>query len=322
MIQVPLLIVGSSSSASIGAGMGSGSELARVVVAGGDGAVGRLLAAALAEAGAELTLCDLAPAPRADVAALGRHVQLDARRPSPDLRALLAGADCAILALPEAAALEALPHVLAALPPGALLADTLSVKTPFASAALAAGAPVELLGLNPMFAPSLGWDGQAVLAVELAPGPRAAALLALLRERARVVTVPDAAAHDRLTAALQVLPHAALIAVGLALAEQDADLGALLEVAPPPFRALLALLARIADGSPETYADVQRANPEAPAARAALAAALARLDGAAGDEDPARVAALLGALRAWLGARREPLAAQAADLLGRLADRR
>ncbi len=294
-------------------------ELAHVVVLGGDGAVGRLLAGLLADAGAELTRCDLAPESCPGAAGLGRYVQADARRPSPALRALLADAGCAVLALPEAAALEALPHVLATLPAGALLADTLSVKTPFAQAALAARAPVELLGLNPMFAPALGWDGQAVVAVELAPGPRSRALLALLGERARVVTVPGAAAHDRMAAALQVAPHAALIAFGLALAQQDADLDALLEVAPPPFRALLALLARIASGNPETYADIQRANPQAPAARATLATGLARLgDAAQADDGAGAVAALLEELRTWLGAQREPLAAQAAELLAAL----
>jgi prephenate dehydrogenase len=291
--------------------MGPRPELAQVVVIGG-GAVGRLFAGALADAGDAVTVVDIAPAPHVQVAA-------DARVASPQLSAALAGADCALLALPEAAALAALPHVLAALPAGALLADTLSVKTPFAQAALAAGAPVELCSLNPMFAPALGFAGHAVLAVELAPGPRSGALLELLRDRdAHVVTLPDAAAHDRATAALQVATHAGVLAFGLALAQLDADLDALLPAAPPPFLALLALLARIADGAPATYADIQRANPSAPAARAALSDALAQLDAAARDADPQALEALIAAAAAPLGAHREALAAQAAALLARL----
>ena len=46
----------------------------------------------------------------------------------------------------------------------------------------------------------------------------------------------------------------------------------LVALAPPPHLTLLALLARIASGEPETYAEVQT-NPHAPRARAALAAA-------------------------------------------------
>lgn len=287
--------------------MGSRSELVNVVVIGG-GAVGRLFAAALADAGSAVTVVDRAAAP---------HVQLalDARAPSPALREALSAADCAVLALPEAAALDALPHVLTALPAGALLVDTLSVKTPFAQAALAAGAPVELLSLNPMFAPALGFAGHALLAVELASGPRSRALLERLGQLAHVVTLADAQAHDRATAALQVATHAGAVAFGLALAQLDADLDALLPAAPPPFLALLALLARIADGSPETYADIQRANPYAAEARDALANAVRRLDAAARDADAGAVAALIAEASEPLGAHRAALAAQAAALL-------
>jgi 4-amino-4-deoxyprephenate dehydrogenase len=290
--------------------MGPRFELANVVVIGG-GAVGRLFAGLLTDAGSAVTVVDRAPA---------AHVQLalDACSPSTQLAAALADADCALLALPEAVALEALPHVLAALPAGALLADTLSVKTPFAQAALAAAAPVELCSLNPMFAPSLGLDGRAVLAVEGVPGPRSQALLALLRERAQVVVVPDAQTHDRATAALQVATHAGVLAFGLALARLDTDLEELLPVAPPPFLAQLALLARIADGAPATYADIQRANPFAPAARAALADALQQLDAAAGEADAHAFEALIAAAAAPLGTHREALATQAAALLARM----
>lgn len=293
-------------------------ELAHVVVIGG-GAVGRLFAGVLADAGSVLTLIDLAPPAAAKPGGAGAHLALDARAPSRALSEALAEADCAVLALPEAAALAAVPHVLAALPAGALLADTLSVKTPFARAALAAGAPVELLSLNPMFAPALGFAGHAVLAVELAPGPRSRALLELLRGLTQVVTVPDAEAHDRATAVLQVAAHAGVLAFGLALAQLGADLDALLPAAPPPFLALLALLARIDAGAAETYADIQRANPFASETRDALAAALARLDAAARESDPRHAEALVVQAGEPLGAHRAAFAAQAAALLAQLA---
>lgn len=298
--------------------MGSHAGLAHVVVIGAAGAVGRLFCGVLADGGSRLTLADVAPEPPAELRPLGAYRMLDARSPSAELDAALAHADCALLALPEAVALDALPHVLAALPAGALLADTLSVKTSFAQAALAAAAPVELCSLNPMFAPSLGFAGRAVLAVELGPGPRSRALLGLLRERAHVVTVPDAEAHDRATAALQVATHASVLAFGLALAQLGVDLETLLPAAPPPFLAQLALLARIADGAPETYADVQRANPFAAATRAALADALSRLDVAARDPDPHAIEASIAAATAPLGDHAEALAALATALLERM----
>lgn len=293
-------------------------DLAQCVLVGGNGAVGRLFAGVLAAGTREVAIVDMAAEPHPDVRMHGPYHPLDAREPSPALHAAFAAADCVVLALPEAAALDALPHVLAALPAGALLVDTLSVKTPFAQAALAAAAPLELLSLNPMFAPSLGFAGHAVLAVELAPGPRSQALLGLLRASARVVTVPDAETHDRATAALQVATHAGVLGFGLALAELGVDLDALLPIAPPPFLALLALLARIADANPQTYADIQRANPFGAQARGALAEAIAQLDGAALDADPQRMARLVAQAGELLGPHRDALARQAAGLLAQL----
>lgn len=291
---------------------------ARYAIVGGDGAVGRLLAEALAAAGDACLLVDRAPAPAQPPAGAG-YLAADASGPSPALADALAGVDGVILALPEAVAAAALPHVVAALAPGALLADTLSVKSPYLAAAqpAAARAELELLSLNPMFAPSLGLDGRPLLAVEACPGPRSAALLERLRARAQVVAVADGAAHDRLCAALQTATHAGLLALGLALERLDADLETLLAVAPPPFLAQLALLARIASAGPQTYADIQRANPFAAEARAALADGLAELDAAAHAGEDA-MARLLARLANQLGGAREPLAEQAAALLAQV----
>jgi prephenate dehydrogenase len=294
-------------------------DLARVVVIGGNGAVGRLLAGLLADRGCAVVIADCAPAPHPGVRALGPYLAVDARERSDQLDELLADASCALIVLPEEVALAALPHVLAALPRDALLADTLSVKTPFVQTARAtAPGRVELLSLNPMFAPSLGFAGQSVLAVEAVRGPRSDALLTLLRERASVVVVADEHEHDRMTAALQAATHASVLGFGLALRELDADVEQLLPLAPPPFIALLALLARIASGSPATYGDIQRTNPHAAAARDALAAGLAQLDAAAGDPDPQRLTALLGDVAALLGPDRAVLAERAAALLAQL----
>jgi len=290
---------------------GDDARLARVAVLGGRGAVGRLFAGALADAGSEVVAIDRSPG----------DVQLDVAQPSTRLRELLADADAVVLALPEAAALRALPVVLGALQPGALLVDTLSVKGPFAQAVSVrvADASVEALSLNPMFAPALGFAGRPVLAVELAGGPRSHALLALVESwGARVVAV-GADEHDALAAALQVAPHAALLALGGALARLGVELETLLPVAPPPFVALVALLARIASGAPETYWDVQDANPRAAQARDALATGLAELDAAARAHDPAAFGALLERVEAMLGEQREPLAELAAALVARAA---
>jgi len=120
------------------------------------------------------------------------------------------------------------------------------------------------------------------------------------RRGARVAEL-GADEHDRLAAVTQALTHAAVLAFGLALDELGVaveDLGA---VATPPHLTLLALLARIASGEPETYWDVQAGNPHARDARTALAAGLATLADAADDGSGADFAAILERARGRLG---------------------
>ncbi|MET8759497.1 prephenate dehydrogenase/arogenate dehydrogenase family protein [Lentzea sp. NPDC004782] len=261
----------------------------RVVVAGGAGAVGTLFVELLTAAGAEVHVADHASG--ADITA-----------PDALLAAELAVADVVVLAVPETVALQALGPVVAVLSPGALVVDTLSVKSRYAAATEAVRSDVELLGLNPMFAPSLGFPERPVAAVELRGGPRTEELLTLLTGAgARVVRV-TADRHDRLAAATQALTHAAVLSFGAALAELDVTVDELAALAPPPHATLLALLARIAGGTPEVYWDVQSANPFAETARDALRAGTATLAAAVGAGE-AEFTDLLSALRCVLGDR-------------------
>jgi 4-amino-4-deoxyprephenate dehydrogenase len=210
-------------------------------------------------------------------------------------------ADIVVLAVPERVALAAVPAVARELRPGGLLVDTLSVKTGIVAALGAHGAHLEAVSLNPMFAPALGFDGRAVAAVVVHDGPRARALLdAVARTGGRLVEL-GADEHDRVAAVTQALTHAAVLAFGLALDELGVaveDLGA---VATPPHLTLLALLARVTAGEPETYWDVQASNPHAGRARTALAGGLATVADAADYGTRADYAAILERAHQTLG---------------------
>lgn len=245
------------------------------VVLGGAGAVGTMIAQLVA--GADARVCVVDPRePMARVGPEGQHLAGDAARPEAAVRGALAEADVVVLALPETVALAALPRVAPLLRPDALLVETLSVKTGIAKL-VEAGISGQALGLNPMFAPSLGVAGRPVAVVPYRPGPRGAWLLDLLAAAgARLVEV-SAADHDRLAAGTQALTHAAVLAFGLALAELQPDAETLLALAPPPCAMLLAALRRVTSGTPEVYWDIQAANPYAATARAALIRGAARI---------------------------------------------
>jgi prephenate dehydrogenase len=255
----------------------NGLERERCIIAGGVGAVGGLMADLLAGAGADVLLVDVRKPPaesspqpvpyiHGDIGAIGGRLAAEARR-----------ADVVVLAVPDRVALAAVPALAQELRPGALLVDTLSVKTDIVAALTAQGPHLELLSLNPLFAPDLGFGGRAVAAVVVRDGPRGRALLDAMERRGSRVVERTADEHDRIAAVTQALTHAAVLAFGLALNELGIsveDLGAL---ATPPHLTLLALLARISSGAPETYWHVQSGNPYARRVRYALAAGLGEL---------------------------------------------
>ena len=220
----------------------------RCVVAGGSGAVGAMFVELLDGAGADVCVVDLDGRP-GQIPRDVRFRQADITQVEGGLAAELGEADVAVLAVPERVALAALPGVAEALPLGSLLAETLSVKSAIAQAASSISG-LSVVGLNPMFAPSLGLEGRPVAAVVV---------------------------HDRLAAAAQTLTHASVLAFGFALAELGVSADELAAIAPPPHALLLAVLARISAGTPEVYWDVQAGNPFAPSAREALAGGLRRL---------------------------------------------
>jgi 4-amino-4-deoxyprephenate dehydrogenase len=239
---------------------GSPAAALRRCVVVGNGAVGGMFAALLRQSGATVCVIDQR-APAEEPAVTGRFVCGDISALSDVMLAELGQADLVLLAVAEQVALAAVPAVTLGMRPGALLAHTLSVQSRAAAALRAAARPVEALGLNPLFAPSLGLAGRPVAAIVIQDGPRTAQFLRLVSAWGGHVVLMDAARHDRLAAFTQALTHATVIAFGLALGQWDGEIRELAEIAPPPHTMLLALLARITGGAPEVYWDVQTGNP-------------------------------------------------------------
>lgn len=289
--------------------------LKQCVVAGGGGAVGGMFARLLTLSGAEVTVVDTAPPAEPDVR---RFVLGDITAPSGEVIAELRAADLILLAVPEHVALAALPAVAHAAEPDALLAHTLSVQSRMASALTEQAPGHQSVGLNPMFAPSLGITGRPVAAAVITDGPRVTELLGLISAwGARVMrTAPER--HDRLAAVTQALTHAAVLAFGLAMAELDTDIQEVSSMAPPPHQTMLALLARVASGTPEVYWDVQVANPYARDAREALRAGILRVAELASNSDEKAFAESLGRVGNLFGAERGQYRDLCAEVFGQI----
>lgn len=281
-----------------------------VVVVGGSGAVGRLMVDLLLADGVPVTIVDVHgdSIPGGSAAIAG-----DITAPDGQVESVLEEAATVILAVPESVALRA---DLSAVRSDALLVETLSVKSGFSRHVQDARPIGAAVGINPMFAPSLGMAGRPVAAVVHRSGPPVDAFLdRISRWGGRVVHL-DAARHDRLAAATQALTHASVLAFGLALTELDLPFVDIDAVAPPPHATMLAVLARITGGEPEVYWDVQAGNPHAADARAALHRATRTVSETVDSGSEADFARLLAQAEAALGGNGDRYRALCAEMFG------
>lgn len=281
------------------------------VIIGGNGAVGRLFGAMLSGTG-PVTLADLrhaSPLPGTE------SITADVRHPDKRLREVLAMADIVFLALPEPVAVAAAGPVASHMRQGALLVETLSVKTRIGKVleGISRQHDLEALGVDPMFAPELGLPGRPVIVVELRGGPQCRRMEALIEHGGGRLIAMSPQAHDQLTAALQVATHASILAFGQALRALDADVNVLVDTAPPPHLNMLALLARVLSMPREVYWDIQVSHPCGERTRQALSDALAYLDDAA-TAHPEKLDSMFDQLTDWLGPRRESLASECAAI--------
>lgn len=270
---------------------------ARHAVVVGAGAVGALFAHALAGDGVQVTMLDRTAHPS------GPFPVIECDATSLTVRAIahLDRADIVVMSLPEKVSIAAVSTIASAVRPDALIVDTSSVKTGFADEArrLPPGS-AEIVGVNPMFAPSLGFQGRPVAVVSIRPGPRGTGFTDRLRSWGSQVVELTAQEHDALTAQTQALTHLSVLAYALTLARAGTSVGDLVESAPPPCRSLLALAARILGGSPEVYWDIQIQNPGADELRQGLADSLAELSKIIANDDFSAFADLRAELIGYL----------------------
>lgn len=213
----------------------------------------------------------------------------------------LADADLVILALPGNVALNSLAGITSILRRKALLVDTLSVKIPFVNAIENTKTPKEIISINPMFAPSLGFAGQSTAVIPMERGPLANIFLEFIEAWGCRLVFLTAEEHDRLTAMLQTITHAAILTFGMSLHKLGYDLSRVEPLIPPPHRAMLALVARILSADAEVYWDIQLSNPFAAEARECLLDSVKQLSEAVDIGNQHDFLSIIDTLRAVVG---------------------
>ncbi|HEX8558247.1 MAG TPA: prephenate dehydrogenase [Pyrinomonadaceae bacterium] len=286
----------------------------QLLIIGGNGRFGTLLSNLLSHAGHVVNGIDLQHAPASE-ARFSRYVSSDVLSPSPEATSLIQESGCIVLSLPEEVTLNCFPGLVEVLKEGSLLVDLLSVKSAIVTLMKNVEKPVELLSLHPMFAPQVGFAGQNVVAIEVRPGRRTAALLTLLKSFGARLTLMTADQHDAATAAIQVATHAALISFGLALRGMNYDVEQALSVSAPPHRLMLMLFARILAGDPEIYWRIQVEHPLSASTRDVLKQSLVNLNAAISEHDFETFKALLESARVLIAPEQENLISYGAQVM-------
>jgi prephenate dehydrogenase len=251
--------------------------ISEVLILGVNGGFGALFSGLLSDKGVVVHGVDRAEHPSSRVRC-AHYLACDVLAPDENMRAVARQADCLLFCLPEAVVLTALKTFAALAAPGALLVDTLSIKTPVAGIVSGVRADLEHLSVNPMFAPEVGFAGQNVAAVAVVAGPRCAPFVSLMEAWGSRVVRMSVDEHDRQTAITQVATHAAVLAFGYCLERLGYDAETAWSIATPPHRMLMAMVARIASKDPEVYWEIQVDNPFAEQARETLLGCLKDLD--------------------------------------------
>jgi len=207
-----------------------------VVIVGGDGAMGRLLGDRFSRSGYEV-----------------RVLEADDWGRAPDL---LTGAGLVLVSVPIGLTAEVVAQLGPLLPPDALLADITSRKAAPVAAMLAAHAgPV--LGLHPMFGPTVGSLAKQVV-VDCGGRDHEAGRWVLDQFAiwgAKVVAVTPEA-HDHTMGVVQALRHFTTYAYGVHLAEEDVDLEAVTALSSPIYRLELAMTGRLFAQDAGLYTDI------------------------------------------------------------------
>ena len=212
----------------------------KIVVVGGEGALGGLFMRLFVSAGAAVYSLD--------------------RNDWDQAETLCADADLVLVAVPitlTVGIIEKLPL----LPKHCVIADLTSIKgQPLAAMLAKHSGPV--VGLHPMFGPQQVTLAKQLVIVCHGRGREQYQWLldSIIRWGAHIREI-SAAQHDQAMGFIQVLRHLSTFVYGAHLAEQQVDLAQLVSLSSPIYRLELMMVGRLFAQNPELYADIILSQP-------------------------------------------------------------
>jgi len=229
----------------------------KVLILGGTGEMGQWFTRFFKERGYEVT-----------VWGKGGKVEIARKLNVPfasDLEAAIPENDIVIVSVPINATEETIEEVAPKMKAGSLLMDFTSIKVkPVEAMQRFAPAGVEILGMHPMFGPTIPTiRGQTVILVPVRGHSEKwfPVIRQLFEESGAHVEITTAAEHDGLVSVVQGLTHFAYIAIGTTIDRLDFDIKKSRKFVSPVYSIMLDFVGRILGQNPYLYALIQMENP-------------------------------------------------------------
>lgn len=272
-----------------------------VLVVGGAGAMGGIMAAQFRELGHQVEILDVG----------------SARRPDE----LVPAADVVVVSVPIAATEGVIREIGPLVRADALLLDVTSIKAAPLRAMLEA-TEASVVGTHPMFGPgSASLLGQRVVVCRGRGDAWYDWLVASLRACGLVITEASSEEHDRAMALVQVLTHFQTQVFGLALARTGASLESSRRFTSPAYLMELYIAARHFAQASELYGPIEMRNPATAEVTTQFQRAAAELAEILATEDQARFDAVFREVRAFFGDFAEEATEESRFLIDRLVER-
>lgn len=188
------------------------------------------------------------------------------KRLSPDVVQALQGVDVVLISVPIASTETVIRKVAPLLRNGQIITDVTSVKVfPVKAMALHAPKEVEVVGMHPMFSPTLSIRGKHVIFTPDRIGKaKLDHLQGIFRAEGAEVLTMSAREHDQMVAVMQALTHFIFLAFGKTLVELKWDTEEHHGHQTTFYTMTKALLERVLSFDPTLYAGIQLYNQEAP----------------------------------------------------------
>lgn len=251
-------------------------KIESVFIVGGSGGFGRRFAEFFRVQGSQVVTAD-----SSDGSDLKVDVAADPQAVSAQLRS-----DLVLLCVDEASALQILPAISSFVGAGTLVVDICSVKSKICELADHHCLDAEYMSLHPMFGPEREVQGSNAVVIAVRPGDRFSAFTALLSAWGLNVIMTTCEEHDRLTAMVQVVPHALLLSFAQMRTSMEVSEELIKAFATPIFTDLEKVSQGLVSENPLLYHNIQNSNPHAADARAALLTAVETTLATIADQDP------------------------------------